>query len=293
MEAKIISAITSGLGNQLFQYAIARQLSLTNNASLYLDLRFYQSAYSKETNRSFKLDKFKIPFRQIDKSFEYALKAAKLFPRQSLYPFINTLKEDSYHFNAAVIQKYPYYLLSLRGYWHSEKYFTGASTLIREELVFNHVTGPAFETYHKHIKDAVNPISIHIRRGDYVSHPEFSKTFGFIGLDYYKEATRLMKEKYPDAVFFVFTDDQIWVKENFLTADTFIYVNNTGVDADLDDLYLMKTCRHHIIANSSFSWWGAWLNTNPDKVIIAPKVWFKLQPDWDTKDLLPSSWIKI
>jgi len=291
--AKIISAITSGLGNQLFQYAIARQLSIINNAALFLDLRFYQSVYSRETNRSFKLDKFKIPFRQIDKRHEYALKAAKLFPRQSLYPFINSIKEDRYHFNPAVIQAYPHHLLSLKGYWHSEKYFKDAVTVIRQELAFNNVPGAAFDTYHRQIKNTVNAVSVHIRRGDYVSHPEFSKTFGFIGLDYYTKAISLMKEKYPDAVFYIFTDDQKWVKENFPTAAHFIFVSNTGVDADLDDLHLMKTCKHHIIANSSFSWWGAWLNAHPDKVVIAPQHWFKHQPDWDTKDLLPEAWIKI
>ena len=290
---KIISTITSGLGNQLFQYAIARQISLVNEAALYMDLRFYQSDYSRESNRSFKLDKFNIAFQQIDNSTGYALKAAKLLPCQSLYPLIYTLQEDCYHFNPAVLRKYPYYLVSLKGYWHSEKYFRDATTIIRQELTFNNVPGSAFAAYHRHINNATNAVSVHIRRGDYVSHPEFSKTFGFIGLDYYTNAIKLMKEMFPDSVFYVFTDDQQWAKENLLAADNFIFISNTGVDADLDDLHLMKSCDHHIIANSSYSWWGAWLNPSPDKVVIAPKNWFKHQPEWDTRDLLPAGWLKI
>ena len=165
--------------------------------------------------------------------------------------------------------------------------------MIRNELTFNRVTGETFNTYRRQIEGAKQPISVHIRRGDYVSHPEFSQSFGFVGVDYYRSAIARLMAQFPDACLFLFSDDPAWVQDNLAPDAPCVFVKNTGPDADVDDLQLMSLCKHHIIANSSFSWWGAWLNADKRKVVIAPDRWFKNKPDWDTKDLLPPTWLRL
>lgn len=288
----VIATITSGLGNQLFQYALARQLSLVKHSGLFFDLRFYKSEYSRKTDRSFKLNRFNICFQEINKVTELGIKFTKLFPNHSFTPVFQTLSEQHYHFDSSVLDAKSV-LLNLKGYWHSEKYFKSAEKEIRQELIFNNPKGLNFELYKHEICKSECPISVHIRRGDYVNHPEFSKTFGFIGLEYYEKAMQLVEAKFPDCRFFIFTDDKPWVSEHFKNKEELTFVDNNGPDADLDDLHLMKLCKHNIIANSSFSWWGAWLNDSPDKLVVAPERWFKNQPTWNTKDLLPDSWLKI
>ncbi|WP_285008124.1 alpha-1,2-fucosyltransferase [Pedobacter faecalis] len=288
----VIATITSGLGNQLFQYALAKHISVKNGTPLVLDTRFYRSDYAKESQRGFKLDNFNIHYKPLTKQVEYFLKFTKLFKRQTLHPFFSAKIEDYYHYNPDVLRKLNPHII-IKGYWHSEKYFKDISGIIRDDLKFTNTPSPEFAHFYEELKQAAVPVSIHVRRGDYVSHPEFSKTFGFVGLPYYEHAIQSIKEKYPEARFFIFTDDQNWVKENLKLESSAIYVENTGENADIDDLHLMSLCHHNIIANSSYSWWGAWLNSNPDKTVLAPKNWFKNQPNWNTKDLLPSTWQTI
>ncbi len=288
----IISTITSGLGNQLFQYALARQLAILNKAALYFDTRFYHSAYSRETNRSFKLNKFNICYTELPKSGEYLLKAAHLFPGRSLPPVFTEVNEKYYHFDHSVLKTKAQFII-LKGYWHSQKYFADSEEILRKELAFNNIPGQEFDNYKKDILGRENAVSVHIRRGDYVHHSEFSKTFGFLGKEYYENAFAMIVSILGECNFFIFTDDTDWAEINLKPPGKTVFVKNAGTDADLDDLHLMSLCRHHIIANSSYSWWGAWLGKHPGKLVIAPKKWFKNQPEWDTKDLLPESWIKI
>lgn len=288
----VVGTITSGLGNQLFQYAIARHLSVLNHTPLYFDTRFYRSDYAEESGRSFKLDKFNIDYREPNSLLYTAFKGMKLFPDRTFKPFFVQIKEKHYHFDPDVL-KSKALLINLKGYWHSEKYFKPVSHLIRNELTFNNVSSENFEQYRQQVIRAENSVAVHIRRGDYVNHPEFSKTFGFLGLRYYESAIALIKAKLEKPSFFLFTDDKQWVKDHFNDRDDFNFVELKGPEADLDDLHLMSLCKHNIIANSSYSWWGAWLNRNDEKVVLAPKDWFRNQPLWDTKDLLPESWIKI
>ncbi|WP_234733464.1 alpha-1,2-fucosyltransferase [Tellurirhabdus bombi] len=289
----VIGRITSGLGNQLFQYAIARHLSILNKASLYFDLSYYKYQYETDTPRVFKLHNFKIDYKLLDNSpLLYASKATKLFPERTLKPVFELVKEKHFHVDPEVL-KARAKLLILDGFWQSEKYFSPAAAIIRKELVFTNQPGPAFEKYKNEIARSANPISIHIRRGDYVNNAEFSQSFGFIGIDYYHQAIKLIKRQFTDFRFFVFSDDQEWTEKNFdLSSDT-VFVKNIGENSDLDDLHLMSLCKHHVIANSSFSWWGAWLNADPNKMVITPKNWFKNKPDWHTTDLIPDSWLSV
>lgn len=289
----VITRITSGLGNQLFQYALARNLALRNNTSLYIDLSYYQQDYATDTPRRFKLNHFNTDYKVLNTSpYLYVSKSTKLLPNRTLKPLFDFVKEKQFHFDSDVLKSNASFI-TLDGFWQSERYFHDSADVIRNELTFKRESGKSFVAYKQEIEQADMPISVHIRRGDYVSHPEFSKTFGFVGLDYYKAALSLLLERFPTAKLFIFSDDPKWVKHNLPLALPHTLVTNTGSDADLDDLQLMSLCKHHIIANSSFSWWGAWLNPSRNKVVISPTRWFKDKPDWNTVDLIPSDWLRL
>ncbi|QMW02140.1 alpha-1,2-fucosyltransferase [Spirosoma foliorum] len=287
----IISRISSGLGNQLFQYAVGRNLALTKKTALYIDLSYYRCEYSDDTPRKFKLDFFSVSYNNLQKSpLEYLSKATRLLPNRSWRPFVAYLKEKYFHFDPQVLTE-DVGCLILQGFWQSEAYFRQHADTIRRELQLSRIPSIEFEAYHQQIQDSPLPVSIHVRRGDYVSHPDFSKRFGFVGLDYYQRAVDILTKQHKNPQFFVFSDELAWAKQNLTLPEHTVFVQNTGPTADVADLVLMSRCHHHIIANSSFSWWSAWLNHNPDKLIIYPKNWFRNQPDWNTKDLHPSGWL--
>ena len=289
----VISRITSGLGNQLFQYALARSLALQNNTSLYFDLSYYQQGYETDTLRTFKLDQFNINYEVLNTSpYLYVSKFTKVLPNRTLKPFFTFVKENQFHFEPGVLKANAPFI-TLEGFWQSERYFDDKADTIRKELTFERTTGKTFDGYKTEIEHTENPVSLHIRRGDYVNHPEFSTSFGFLGLDYYRAAIAWLKDRFSEFKLFIFSDDPEWVRENLELDVTYTLVVNTGNDADLDDLQLMSLCSHHVIANSSFSWWGAWLNASEDKVVVAPKVWFRNKPDWNTADLVPPTWIRL
>ena len=289
----IIARITSGLGNQLFQYALARHLAQKNNASLYIDLSYYQQAYDTDTVRTFKLDRFNTRYSVLNTSpYLYVSKLTKLLPGRTLKPIFHDVQEQQFHVDP-VVEQASSAVITLEGFWQSERYFLDSAEAVRRELTFRRTPGADFAGYADHIAQTACPVSVHIRRGDYVNHPEFSQSFGFVGLDYYRAALAELNRRLPDARFFVFSDDPDWVADNLHLSSPHVYVRNSGPDADVDDLQLMSLCHHHVIANSSFSWWGAWLNPRPDKLVIAPRNWFRNKPDWNTTDLIPASWLRI
>ncbi|AQG80779.1 alpha-1,2-fucosyltransferase [Spirosoma montaniterrae] len=288
----VITSITSGLGNQLFQYAIGRRLALQNQADLWFDLRYYHQTYETDTVRHFKLDRFSIDYNVLDTSlYRYIQKASRLLLNRSLPGLIKTYTEPHFHYDPAAIHLRAPFLM-LNGYWQTEQYFADCADQIRQELTFRRQAGPRFSAYKQAIAQSQTPVSVHVRRGDYVTHADFSKSFGFIGLDYYMAAISRLKTQVANPTLFIFSDDPDWVRQNLLVDLPHEFVVNEGTDAEVDDLELMSLCRHHIIANSSFSWWGAWLNPAPDKVVIAPKIWFSNKP-FDTSDLTPSSWLRL
>lgn len=289
----IIAKITSGLGNQLFQYAMARHLALKRNTSLYFDLGFYAFDNPNNTPRQFKLDQFNITYKTVSQSASiYWSKATKLFPNRSFNPLFAWLEEQQHHYNDAVL-KTQAGCITVKGYWQSEKYFGDVADVIRRELTFKDSTDPRFTYYKQLIGATAVPVSVHVRRGDYVHHPEFSKTFGFVGVDYYQKAIQLMQSRYPTCVFFLFSDDKEWTTQHFNFVGKSVFIENIGSNSDIDDLHLMSLCKHNIIANSSYSWWGAWLNSNNEKTVIAPDRWYKNKPELNTSDLVPITWLKL
>lgn len=175
------------------------------------------------------------------------------------------------------------------GYWQSEKYFQEVADDIRRIFCFDGlVVHPFTASTLKSMLTQV-AVSVHIRRGDYYLPCNVDTYGGLCTVEYYESAIRYVKKKYPQAVFYVFSDDLNWVRENIPSAATMTFVDwNRGKDS-WQDMLLMSKCRHHILANSSFSWWGAWLNSNPDKIVVVPEHWAKCP----APDALPENWIRM
>ena len=182
--------------------------------------------------------------------------------------------------------------LSDGGFWQSEKYFIDKEKEIRADLTLKDAVGPKAQEVSAKIKNAKNSISLHVRRGDYVSDAKTNEHHGTCGPEYYVQALEyITSEIGKDIIVFIFSDDIEWVKDNMPMSYPAVYVSSLDIP-DYEELMLMSQCHHHIIANSSFSWWGAWLNPRPDKIVIAPKQWIR-KMQWRHKDTVPKSWIRL
>jgi hypothetical protein len=176
---------------------------------------------------------------------------------------------------------------NLIGYWQSEKYFLEISNLIKSEFTFPYEISIKNKETLRDIKKKT-AISIHIRHGDYLTNPTTRAYHGICSLDYYKNAIKKIEEKVTDPEYFIFTDDPEWAKENIFTIRPRYVIDWNGNEPH-EDLRLMASCKHHIIANSSFSWWGAWLGKHENQMVIAPEPWFDTIIH-DTKDIYCPSW---
>lgn len=291
----VISQIIGGLGNQMFQYAAGRALSLKNGQVLRLDVSGF-AGYG--LHQGFELQRvFNIPAdiateaevrsilgwqfasgirRVLARSGMAALrrKAFVVEPHFHYWPDISKVPQDSYLF----------------GYWQSEKYFLDIAPVIRADFTFKHSLVSLNAALAEQI-GTVNAVSLHVRRGDYAKNPKTMATHGLCSLDYYRAAIRHIADRVEQPCFFIFSDDIAWVQDNLKMDFPCQYVDcNQGAES-YNDMHLMSMCRHHIIANSSFSWWGAWLNPNPDKIVIAPEKWFANETN--TQDLIPQGWVRL
>lgn len=178
----------------------------------------------------------------------------------------------------------------LAGYWQSEKYFSDASEAIRADFTFRTPLSKKNAELAERVGQT-NSVSLHVRRGDYVSSAKTNATHGFCSLDYYRAAVLHMAAHIEQPEFFIFSDDMAWVKANLKIDFPCRYVDHNQGAESYNDMRLMSLCKHHVIANSSFSWWGAWLNPNPNKTVIAPRKWFA--NDNNVDDLFPSDWVLL
>lgn len=290
--------LTGGLGNQLFQYAFGRMLSVKHNTSLVLSASFLQS---------------KLPLKKLATPLRYELGVfnidavieSNFFTGKFLYPLAKTehlIKEkiSSIQLNKVLETEFSFQeeLLNvpdnsfLKGNFQSEKYFKSIESVLRKELVFkNAFSGDNLLTKNK--IEETNSVSIHVRRGDYLSIKKNAQKFAQIPISYYQDAIRHMAAKTKAPVFFVFSDDIDWVKDNLKTEASLVFVsNNKTPETSYMDMQLMSLCRHNIICNSTFSWWAAWLNNNPAKHVIAPQRWFS-DVSINSQDIIPDEWIKL
>uniref|UniRef100_A0A832DRW5 Alpha-1,2-fucosyltransferase n=1 Tax=candidate division WWE3 bacterium TaxID=2053526 RepID=A0A832DRW5_UNCKA len=289
--------IFGGLGNQMFQYALGRHLALKTGSSLTLR-HIDVGAFSK---REYALGCFKLAKRVQVKSevrglmLEFTKVLEKIFPLGRGETFV---REKSFRFDPKILKLNGSTRLAARGknihlhgYWQSEKYFKDIRETILEDFTPVHPLSGRNQKVLEEIERS-NSVSVHVRRGDYVIDPKTHKFHGVCGPDYYRKAVEIVAKRVREPVFYFFSDDIDWVKKNLKTRFRDVYVDwNTGEQSYLD-MQLMSRCKHHILANSSFSWWGAWLNRNPDKIVIAPERWFQDQAV-DTRDLIPEGWLRV
>jgi len=180
--------------------------------------------------------------------------------------------------------------LYLDGYWQSPKYFEDIRAILLKDLsLASPLAGRAASLAEK--MRETDSVSIHVRRGDYVENAKVHRSYGACSPSYYLEAQRRIRETMPVPVWFVFSDDIAWVRKHLSFPGETVYVSDGTITTE-QELMLMSVCKHNIIANSSFSWWGAWLNQNPEKMVIAPKPWFDIKKD-EHKDLIPDTWILL
>lgn len=179
----------------------------------------------------------------------------------------------------------------LEGYWQSEKYFSSIRDILLREFAFKYEQDAKSSEIANQIQKTES-VSLHIRRGDYVNNPSTNQILGCCSFDYYQKAVSYITKRIPNCHFYIFSDDHLWVCENFKLDHPFTMVDHNDASTNYEDLRLMSLCKNNIIANSSFSWWGAWLNQNPNKIVIAPLKWFN-DSSINTDDLIPNSWIRV
>lgn len=296
----IIVSIYGGLGNQLFQYACAKAVAIKLGVELKLDISLVNDRTESEnfTFRDYELGAFNVEDKiaTLNEVRQYIpnmynssdlskklFKIKRIITRKTFY-----YEKTKFQFEDRINLIHNNTLIF--GYFQTEKYFKS----IRHELIDLFSLKEVIDNENALILNQIknrNAVSIHVRRGDYLK-------LSFQELDiqnYYSKAIEIIRKKVKDPVFYIFSDDQLWVEENFKQFDIEkVFVKNNIDKKSFMDLFLMSQCKHNICANSTFSWWGAWLNTYPDKIIIAPKKWFK-EGEFEkrTYDLMPPDWLQV
>lgn len=288
----IIVRLTGGLGNQLFQYAAARRLAQVNDAGLKLDL----SPFGRNPARAYALEPFNLQ-ATIAAPQEVAWFNGREKVRQVKRRLHNFLPRQRWTWAAQSSGYFDPTILALKGNvyldgaWQSEKYFQDITPVVREELTFQEEPQAANRRLSEQIQQT-EAVSLHVRRGDYAADANTRRVHGLCSLEYYHAAVLYLLERIPAAHFFVFSDDPGWARENLRLDTALTIVTDNSAGKAYEDLRLMSQCRHHIIANSSFSWWGAWLGANPGKIVIAPRQWFA-EFEYDIQDIVPAEWMLL
>jgi len=294
---KVIVSLKGGLGNQMFQYATGKAIASRNCQELFLD----KSHLERDNLREYSLGCFSIEEKFVDErtlekvhpkgSYRKKFKALqnKILPwyRRSI------IREDCPDFEIEDFDQIKGNVY-LDGYWQSEMFFQDFAEDIRQDFTFKDNPNEINKKFIDRIRKE-NSVSIHIRRQDYVSNKKTLKKHGILDLSYYARAVEILTKDFLSPVLFVFSDDIDWAKKNLKLKHKTIYVDHNREKSPEEDLRLMIECKKHVIANSTFSWWGAWLSKSSQKEVIAPKNWFTkgemLQRD--KFDIIPKKWDKI
>lgn len=271
----IIMNIRGGFGNQLFEYAMGYARAKENKTILLQDL----SQYAKGYFRGYDLDKLKLDFRN---TFAVESKNRIIsIVRRSLaigggYRFYKEKKGYTVFDQDAIIKSRisTYYF----GLWQSYRYFDQYRDDIIRQFQPSFDFSPEASELRNDIRNDEKSVAIHIRRGDYI------QVNGCISAEYYKQAISKMLQRVPGARFYFFSDDIPWVKENFANIENAVFVNNDKTISDLEEFFIMSSANHQIIANSTYSWWAAYLNQNMSKIVYAPEV-----ANWKG-DFYPPEW---
>ncbi len=278
--------IDGGLGNQMFQYALALKQQQMGK-TVKIDVTKYAEHH---WHNDFELDQvfgLECPFADLEEIKKLGYRKANRwteFLRKTPFVKKTIYNHEAYSFDAQVLDLDGYYI---EGYWQSEQYFSDIEETIRKTYVFPELK----QDWQKELVQSMretHSVSVHIRRGDYLNYPNLN---GICTLDYYKNAMNYFRDRYQKNVcFYIFTNDFEWAKSHFKDEDCCFVQGNTGKES-YRDMQLMSLCEHNVIANSSFSWWGAWLNANKEKTVIAPEKW--VNSEENTTAVVPESWMKM
>jgi hypothetical protein len=283
----IIVQVTGGMGNQLFQYCSAKALSIKKNIPLVMDLSYFERTGKKDGLHYFPIPDKAATDSELRPFYERGL-LTKAVQRLKPYTKREIYREKFFHFDPDFFNVKD--TVFLKGIWQSEKYFIDQAETIRQILTIK-------EEYIKHLfplrteLQSTNSIAIHVRRGDYLTAVALD-VLGLQGNEYYQAAWSTITSQVPNAQVYYFSDDIKFVEEELMPIIPGKILSRPEPNNYIEDFYLMSQCKHNIIANSSFSWWAAWLNNNPGKTVVAPKKWFNNGPK-DTQDLIPNSWVRI
>lgn len=290
----VIVRLEAGLGNQLFQYAIGRVLTLRDGGSLWLDI----GDYSINSFRSFALQNLNVRARVMPRL------VAALFNGEPKYSFpkrmatrlasqvvrIPAIKDKQSGFDPTVLQNNSCYL---NGFWQASEYFGSALSTLREEFTpRSPLTGLASDLARE--MQSENSVAIHVRRGDVAEASESEVPVRPVNMEYYRRAVDLIRGRVSSPKFFVFSDDVKWVEQNWLVDAPIKIASAKITKSAVEDFAAMRCAKHFIIANSTFSWWPAWLGAAPDKLVVAPADWkatSRMNPGW-ARDLPAPDWLR-
>jgi hypothetical protein len=292
----IYSYLQGGLGNQMFQYAIARALSEHYQSTFLLDHSWFDSLQIETTPRPYQLGFLKI--QEVAQTTVGFPKRPKRLKRliQKFLPFgpIVYYQQNAFEFDAELLNldRLGERDLFLFGYWQAFPYLEPIKMILQQEFKTQQAISDHYQSFLKHI-GASESVMLHIRRGDYVNSPSAAKFHGALALNYYQQAIEELLLNKPNAHFFIFSDDLPWAKEALPKDLQITFVENAlQADDAAQELQLMYACKHHIIANSSLSWWGAWLKQDCGGFVFAPNRWIS-DSSLDLSNLLPAHWQKI
>ena len=271
-----IIRITGGVGNQMFQYAFGTGLK----GNVLFDTSFFKKESAPK--RTFELSEWSIPTEtMVCMTLPKNRKIRMLMRFLTMLPRVRKEKTENVYDERLVQYKSGYF----DGYFQTERYFEANRDWLLKVFVPRDPPNPVCQAIINQIR-SVNAVSLHVRRGDYL---KLKDSLGLGSLDYYRRAVTYMADHILEPHFFIFSDDLEWCRQNLDIPYPCTYVDKAW-DSDIWDIYMMRLCRHNIIANSTFSWWGGWLNENPAKIVIAPKIWTR---DNRPTDILPENWVKL
>jgi len=274
---EVVCRLQGGLGNQLFQFAASYSLAVRLNAEIIFDTSGYPD---QVFGRELELTKFALGHQENVK-FEVLKKQ---------YQDHRSVTEDHVRrFDPSMWKSLSESTL-LHGYFQSEKYFENLHSKITDLIRLTH-SCDRLQAAFEQILSVENPVALHVRRGDYVTNPVVARKRSVCDLGYYKRAVDRLNSVVPNATVFAFSDDRIWVEKQLSKDLNIVLLDEFSTVADL---MLMASCKHFIIANSTYSWWGAWLGEKKDSVIVAPSRWFS-EPSLERNaiDVVPTRWIRL
>ncbi|MDB5204372.1 MAG: hypothetical protein JWP09_400 [Candidatus Taylorbacteria bacterium] len=285
-----ILKLQGGLGNQLFEYAFARAYGIRNDTEVKYDFDFFKT----HTYLTYGLGYFNTI---LPKASKEECARFKIFKKQK--GIIGRIYNPLFANSQKYIEEYTFHFLDeymknrkdsyFDGWWQSYKYFEDIHDILRKELILKDEIQKPYTPYISKM-NATESVVIHIRRGDYANNPGTTKHHGLTSREYYEYSINEISKKIPHAYFFIFSDEIAWAKEHFKIPFPCEYVD-VPTATPHEELVAMSHAKHFIIANSTFSWWAAWLSNNKNKLVYAPKKWFN--KGWNTDDLTPPEWKRV